>query len=503
MTVPARSNQQRDRVARALGDPVYFGEMYMRPYDDTWASSLPEFADEMLAFALSTRRGAVILPPEFLKTTLLSQLLPLWLTYRYTWADKLLRGMLLSEEEGMSQANLSVVAWHIENNPMLADDFCDDAGNPLVLPDPEEKTWREDAIIVKRRGTSKDPTWQAKGLDSKGIHGRRLDWLIGDDVVTPKNAFSPAERKKGLRTWDMQITTRLVKTGRAIVVGNFNHEKDLTSTLAARKSYEVFRRPAVHKPGKPSVAEENIDQGVCLWPENWDHDRLKVEQADKPLTFGRIFLLDPTGERGEKLNLDWLNIIEPDDVPEDECTYAVGVDPTPGGEAHDLDFCNITVIAAHGSHVDEVFTLDLRGDLGQKINAVATVHDRFNRVGHGVVVISWSKQSADSYFRQTFELSRPDLKEKAKPVSTPGSKEERLEGLGPLAKTGWFRILGEVLDAQTSDPDDQYQELSFAEQWREFPDGKHDDKLDGTDVAIRGFLEHGQDRDVEYELAAA
>lgn len=497
-------SQRRDRAAKALGDPMYFADLYMRPFDENWVEELPPFAEDMAAFILGARRGAIILPPEFLKTTVGSQLIPLWLTARYTWAGKLLRGMLLSEEEGMSQANLSVVAWHIDNNEYLRADFADDHGKPMMVPDPQEHTWREDAIIVKRHGTSKDPTWQAKGLDSKGIHGRRLDWLIGDDVVTPKNAFSPAERKKGLRIWDLQITTRLVRSGRAVVLGNFNHEKDLTSTLAARKSYEVFRRPAIHKPNAPEVAEENIDVGVPLWPQNWDRERLRTEQAEKPNTYRRIFLLDPRAERGEKLQLDWLRVIEPDDTPMEDCTFVVSIDPTPGGEQSDLDFSNVTVFAHHGGALlDLIFTIDTRGGLDEKIAILGAVHDRFNKVGNGVVAIGWAKQSADSYFRQAFVLARSDIEHKCHAVSTPGSKEERLEGLGPLAKTGYFRVWAEVLDAITSDDEDQFQELTFAEQWRDFPDGKHDDKLDGADVGIRTFVEHGQGQDVEYELAAA
>ena len=101
----------------------------------------------------------------------------------------------------MASANLGVVKWHIENNELLAHDFSDAQGRPLVYPDPEEQTWRADAMVVNRHGTYKDPTWQAKGLDSKGIHGRRLDWLLGDDVVTPAQrllARLPAHRAQPL-----------------------------------------------------------------------------------------------------------------------------------------------------------------------------------------------------------------------------------------------------------------------------------------------------------------
>ena len=67
-----KTDPRADRVAKALANPIFFGEMYVRPYDEGWVAALPEFAHEMASFALRVRRGVVILPPEFLKTTILS-----------------------------------------------------------------------------------------------------------------------------------------------------------------------------------------------------------------------------------------------------------------------------------------------------------------------------------------------------------------------------------------------------------------------------------------------
>lgn len=492
--------EKQQRRERALGNPLYFGEAYLRPFDENWRSDLPPFAGEMLAFALTAKRGVVILPPEFLKTTLLSQLLPLWLTYRYTWQGKLLRGMLLGEEEGMSSANLSVVKWHIENNELLAHDFSDGQGRPLVYPDPEESTWREDAMIVNRRGTYKDPTWQAKGLDSKGIHGRRLDWLIGDDVVTPRNAFSPTYRRTALNLWDIQITTRLVRDGRALVCGNFNHSRDLVSTLAERPSYEAFRRPALHDPENPEIADTD---GVPLWPENWPVERLREEQRDKPQRFRRIYLLDPRAEGGEKLNDAWMEKINPGETPMGPQTrFYIGLDGAPGGETDDLDFFNLTVLAVHPGNADICASIDIRRGLSEQVDLLGTVHDRFDRIGAGVAAIGAAKVAMDGYMRGGIIALRPELAPKLVAISTPGSKDERLEALGPNARSHWLRSWEPVWEQLTSDASDQFQELTLGEQWREFPHGKHDDKLDGLYVAIRAAREFSGERSVEVALEA-
>lgn len=498
-------SRRRERVARALANPVYFGEIYVRPFDEAWSETLPEFAHDMAAFALRVRRGVVILPPEFLKTTLLSQVIPLWLTYRYAWAQKLLRGMLLAEEEGMSSRNLSVLSWHIENNGQLNSDFADDRGKPLVYPDPEENTWREDAIIVARRGASKDPTWQAKGLDSKGIQGRRLDWLIGDDIITPKNAFSGAMRRQALNLWDMQITTRLVRDGRALVAGNFNHERDLVSTLAARKSYEVFRRPAIHKPGQPSERGDVDDPGdELLWPQNWDRERLRAERDDKPQRYRRIYLLDPRAERGDKLKLEWLNQIDPRDTDLEEAMFVMAVDPAPGGEQNDLDYFNVSVGALADDHFDLCASIDVRRPMPEQMQLVGAIHDRFQRLGYGVVAIGGAKVAMDRYMRGALIAIRPDLDHKLREISVPGNKEHRIEAdLSTHSKSGWMRFWRPVVEELTSDPHDQHQELSFREQWTDFPNGKHDDKIDTASLLVRTALEHGQVEDVELELEAA
>lgn len=492
MTPGKSPNQARaERVERALANPLYCGEVYMRPYDEHWREGgpLPIFAAHMLAFCLTVRRGVIILPPEFLKTTLISQLLPLWITLRATARGELTTGMLLSEEEDMAIKNLSVLKWHIEHNERLASDFSDREGRPLLRPDPDVTNWKEDSITVARPWVSKDPTWQAKGVGSSGVQGTRLRWLIGDDIVTPVNAFSPAKRDKALRDWDMQFTTRLRSDGTALVAGNYNHPQDLVNTLTRRQSYKTFVRPAYHVPGNPTKAMDPSDpRAVPLWPNNWTRERGIQEKQDKPTTFGRILLLRSSDEMGKKLRVDWVTLIDEDDTPEPYSKFFMGIDPAPGGETDDLDFFNISVGAMHGTHLDLIESFNLRGSLNQQIATLGSLHDRYQRIGQGVIAIGVSKVAIDRYFRNAVDIVRPDLAIKLHEVTiieAEAAKEVRLEALGPFARTKWLRIRRSIWDARTSDEVDQNEELTLHEEWKEFPNGRHDDRLDGLDVLIR------------------
>jgi hypothetical protein len=494
------------RVRKALANPVYLAEQYVRPSDPSWITPTPEFGKQMLAFSLRHERAVVQLPPEFMKTTLLSQVLPLWLTLTWTVQGKLLRGLLLAEEERMAMANLNVLKWHLRENERIVSDFVDRRGNPLVYPDPKEAVWREDAIIVARKGTSKDPTWQAKGLDSKGIHGRRLDWIIGDDVITPKNAASPALRKQALDVMDNTLRNRVVKGGHILMAGNFNDDKDLLSTLAKRPRWKTFRRPAMSKPGQPEVPakESELATADLLWEDAWDRERLMTEYRETPNRFRRIFLLDPRAEHGERLNVGWVTLIQPDATPLQLCRFFMALDAALGeGESDDLDFFNITVLALHDLHVDLVESHDVRTALGRSLTLVGHMHDRYQRLGYGVAAIGGAKQVVDRVVGGAFGVLRKDLRPKLHDVSIPGSKELRLEGLGPMAESGWLRIWEPVWTAETSSPDDRHQELSLFEQWRDFPFINHDDKLDGLDVGLRTVQDLSLLGDQEIDLVAA
>lgn len=514
MADPASSKARRERVTQALANPAFFAEVYFRPYDPNWSEQIPQFGIDMLRFMATVNKGVCMLPPEFMKTTL-AQVYALWRTARAATFGQMLRGMLMSEEEDMAKANLAVLRWHIENNERLIGDFWDDkAGLPLLRRNSSIDQWRDDSLLLERAGVSRDPTWQAKGLDSKGIHGRRLDVFIGDDLVTPINAESPAHRKRALDTMDLKVETRVVASGQMLVLANFNDDKDLPSTLAKRKRWSVFRRPSLHVPGQPETAPKDTDlhdrsKVAVTWPENWSYERLIAEFEEKPMRFRRIHLLDPRAEMGERLSTSWLRQIEPTETPLRYCRYYIGIDPAPGGETDDLDFFNITVLALSALNADVVESYNVRASTPRQCALVGIAHDRYQRLGLGVVAIGISKVALDGYFRGALQIARPDLTHKVVPISTPGSKEVRLEGLGPFASTGWLRFWRPVLGAVdrdeglTSDLADRHQELSLFEEWRDFPFGRHDDRLDGLDMGIRTAQEFGMVGDTEFELEVA
>lgn len=487
--------RRRKRVAVGVVNPVFFGETYIRPFDDNWTGAMPSLVREMLGFLMSVRRGVLMTPPECMKTTGASQVYPLWLTYRYAQAGKLsqLHGALISELQELAERNLSVIAWHIENNPLLARDFIDVHGRPLVEPDPDQDKWTDEEIIVRRPTPSKDPTWQAKGVKTT-IQGARLNHLIGDDLVTPGSARSVAKQRDALHRWDSEVTTRLVESGQAVIAGNFNHPKDLLSTVAARSGYEVLRRPTLHMPGDREEAPEDPrdPEAICAIPEKWPRRRLMVELSEKPLQFPTIHLLRAANKGGTMLREGWVTRITLDDISLFQRVFLFAVDPAPGAEVDpDPSFFTITVGILTPAHLDVIESFAARMEPTEQVELLAGMVASRRKEGH-VGGIGISKVALDKYARGAFEVGDPSLRPLLHPHSVgEGSKVERLGQLGTYTKGGWCRITEDAWMAQTAGPDDRDQETTLAEEWTTLPMQRHDDRLDGLDVLIREALERG------------
>lgn len=495
MTGPTATERREKRVAIASVNPVFFGETYIRPYDDNWTAALPAPPCQMLAFAMSVRRGVIMTPPEWLKTTTISQVYPLFLTYRYAQTGKLshLHGALMSELQELAERNLSVIAWHIENNPDLRRDFVDVHGRPLVEPDPTQDKWTDEEIIVRRSTPSKDPTWQAKGIKTT-IQGARLNHFIGDDLVTPGSAQSVAKQRDALNRWDTEVTTRLVADGQALIAGNFNHTKDLLSTIAARSSYKVLRRPSLHVPGNVEEAPEDARDptAIVALPEKWPRSRLLEELSDKPFKFPIIHLLRSAQKGGTMLREGWVTRIHLDDIPRLGRTILFSLDPAPGAEVDpDPSFFTITVGIATARHLDVVESFAARMEPTEQVELLSAMVASRREEGH-VGGIGISKVSLDKYFRGAVEVGDPSLRPLMHPHKVgDGSKIERLAQLGTYTKNGWCRITEEAWHAKTAAPDDREQETTLAEEWTTLPMQRHDDRLDGLDVLVREALDRG------------
>ena len=400
-----------------------------------------------------------------------------------------LAGMLVSEEKDLAERNLGVIAWHIENNDRLRADLIDTEGRPLLEPDPGEDKWRDDAIVARRPGVMKDPTWQAKALRSAGVQGSRLRHLIGDDVVTPLTAHSPARQREARRLWDVQFSRRVLPDGQKLIAGNFNSAHDLLSELSGRNDYAVFKRPSLHVPGDMSKGpvDPRDPEAIETLPERWPRARLLAELSASPSTFAPVHLLRASQEGGSELRVDWVQRIALSDVPYKH-RIIIGLDPAPGAEVDpDPSFFNLTVGALSEKHLDVLASIAVRIETTEQVDLLA----RYVANYEPVRAIAIAKIALDRYFSGAVLVGHPELRPLLHPVSIHETKERRgfpksrLAALGSYAYSGWLRVVESAWSEQTSSADDRDQEETLGEQWAAYPEQNHDDRLDGLDVIVR------------------
>ena len=217
---------------------------------------LKPFHLELIRYATEARLGLIFYPAGHGKTTIVSELLPIWAICK----DPNIRIANIAKDEKAAQDNTrSIQSELMQNEPLI------EAFGPFK-PEDDSKAWsltRFDVEKRSRRGRSS--TFAAFGAGSRGTLGYRSDWSVCDDVVTDKNSETPEQRDK-LKQWFNQGPRTMAEgaSGRLTVVGTLFHPEDL---------YHDLREQVLPDSGEPMWKGETFsavtdwDTQEVLWPE--------------------------------------------------------------------------------------------------------------------------------------------------------------------------------------------------------------------------------------------
>jgi phage terminase large subunit-like protein len=213
------TEQHEDWKRLVLSDPALFIVTY---FPDR-IEKLEPFHLTLLKVATEERLGLVLFPAGHGKTTLISELLPIWAICR----NPNIRIALIAKNDIDAQSITRSIQTELATNERLIRDF-----GPFKSDDPN-KAWalsRFDVAARTKRG--KSATFAAFGARSRNALGYRTDWIICDDVVTDQNSNTPEQRFK-LREWFNQgpKTSADDMHARLTVVGTLFHPEDLYHDL--------------------------------------------------------------------------------------------------------------------------------------------------------------------------------------------------------------------------------------------------------------------------------
>lgn len=471
-------------VRRALVDPIYFGERYVRPHDARWTKETAEFQKDMVQHLLegsrfdpeilkqvqrpeeaaelaTTAYRTLWIPIEHAKTTWLSVVIPLWIVC----IDQESKGALIGNRIDDAMKPLAVVKWHLENNQLLRGDF------PEVVPD-KKAGWSDERIFVQRRDRTKDPTIQTSGITGT-IQGARLDWVFGDDVQDRRRALSEAYNLSDQENWQEVIENRVVDGGICATYGTLQSGRDLTATMSRSPGYKHMHLSAYDDEGRYGK------KGSPIWMTRERLELARSRQGER--RFARKYLNNAKDEGGKLLKAAHFKTVTSQQVHWQGAHWYAGVDPATGeSESSDPDEYTITYGIKEPSGRAVVCGVLGSYNWGmyegtQKLDAL---HKQKHFTKVAIESVAYQVAVKQQLWRET---SIPAYKS-----PTSKSKEMRFESMGVLFEIGRAVILESGPGIYESDIEDS--EENLFDQWIDFNEGRHDDRLDSTEKFLEAAL---------------
>lgn len=291
------------QAADAREDIVDFFNFVMRseeaPYQLLKAAAHQRLG---LRFMLDHRRSVNMWPRDHAKT-----FSSLALCLKLLGDFPSLRGAVVSSSQELAAKVLRGVSDYIEHSDRLHLVYPN-----LVKSERSNEPWTQTALTVKRPPGTRDPSLVAIGYQG-AVVGRRLDWILIDDLLTQENTTTEDSRMKMLEWVDGTLLGTLVPSGesRVIITNTPWHPQDLLNS-ARKRGWATLRmtisgdvdieddreefnrisggdywdsdelRPSKKhfKISRLAAHDPDPDEKVQLWPERWTSERIAMKRRE-------------------------------------------------------------------------------------------------------------------------------------------------------------------------------------------------------------------------------
>lgn len=445
------------------------------------------------------KRIARLMPRGHGKSEGLGVVFPTWLILNYP----AIRVAIISKTADLAAERTSKVVEYIERCEPIpkAFEIADAAGTQLTTT----------------ANNHKEATISPYGLESQ-LTGKHFDVVIYDDIADWDNQRTQTQRRN-VRTYFRDYTKNLgdpnsVLEGGAVqaMIGTRKHPQDIYETdVLNSATWDTKVWPAISEQDWPLVEQRawtvrgadgqvyddigDLPEGIplanngvipdqevnVLWPEHKPPEALLydiVDGDDSTPIWRRENQQDPQALSGEVFESEWL--IYTDDLPNPESSYDwyagldVGlVDDLQQAAEDDTDYSALAVIAWDGT-AQTGYLHHLTRNRGMSVKATADwaerqLSDYTERLTKLLV-----EQNAN---RGVAQRLRDDTPINAEGTSSAGAKVERIHNMAAEFESGDVRIVGKSTDERWR---------SFeTDEWLQFPNAAHDDRLDAVEIALR------------------
>jgi hypothetical protein len=337
--------------------------------------------------------------------------------------DQELTAAIFSHTKGIAKSFLRQIQLELESNQTLKDLFPE-----IFYQRPKEQAplWSlDDGIVVRRRSNPKEATIEAHGLVDGQPTSRHFKLRIYNDVVTRESVATPEQIEKTTKAWSLSDNLGMVG-GRVWYEGTRYNFADTYSVIMARGSAIPRVHPATHDglaSGRP----------VLFSPRTWAQKKRDQLEAD----IACQMLLNPLAGTQRYFDPDNLQTYE---VRPAVLMAYLTVDPA---RSKKKDSAN-TAMAVQGVDIHgQKYLLDgfdHKMDLAGRWSNMRDLYNTWKRmpgiVGIKVGYETYGAQADMDYIeeRMLIEKCRFEIEELEWPNEGPGSKNDRVQRLGPDLK---------------------------------------------------------------------
>lgn len=314
---PKKREELSQEVVACLEDTADGFERFYNRYNSEY-----RLAGHMKAFvaaAIGQDQCVINVPPGHAKSTTFSIWLPIWEICK----NPDIQILSLSKAHDLSLEFCRAIAWELENNPKLVNDF------GRFKPESEGGSWSPGTgkLMIEGRNRSRahGPTFLARGAGQQ-VYGFRADLIIADDLVDVETVRTPELRKKTSEWYHVILHSRRRVEGRTWVIGTRFHPEDIYGELVAqtvtgnfgdRPLYKHINFPALRDPdtGAPT---NDFSTGLALWPEEWPAEKLrtKVYEHVGSSVWGQTYQQVPLSPEDVLARPEWVYGLDEHATPE-------------------------------------------------------------------------------------------------------------------------------------------------------------------------------------------
>lgn len=225
-----------------------------------------EFHSTLARLAVQHRRAVVLAARDHIKSTIMSQLFPLWRA-AYQHDGTKLRALLMSDTSKQAKRNLEHITLMVEEIPWLQH-----------LKPEHPRTWKKTEVEFENGSRL-----EVVGFGSP-VRGGHYHLVIMDDIIGDTQRYTFSFMKRFIK----RAVIPMVKKGcQAFFVGTPQHELD--------PIMEFFKNPVWHAEKFPAVLDEETRR--VLWPEHWDYASLmELREEIGKMAFTQEYQCEPVDD---------------------------------------------------------------------------------------------------------------------------------------------------------------------------------------------------------------